>query len=110
MRVRPGKTRSALGGVMVLLVMLLGVVMLGGAGGMGFSTGPFILVWVLFGLGASGVAFYNAFSRKGVPLYEIELGDEEAPSFCPHCGRPVGRDDRFCRNCGTPLDGESRPA
>jgi ribosomal protein S27AE len=105
MRVRPGKTRSAFGGVMALLVMLLGVVMMGSADGIGFSTGPFMLVWVLFGLGAAGVAFYNAFSRKGVPLYEIELDDEETSSFCPHCGRSVSGDDRFCRNCGTSLDG-----
>jgi hypothetical protein len=67
-----------------------------------------MIIWVIVGLVGAGVAFYNAFSREGVPLYEIENDDRERESgaYCPQCGEPVGRNDQFCRNCGAPLNEE----
>lgn len=29
---------------------------------------------------------------------------EKAAGFCPGCGQPVGKSDRFCARCGTTLD------
>lgn len=31
--------------------------------------------------------------------------EDEGASYCPHCGRRVGADDRFCAGCGTSLRG-----
>lgn len=28
---------------------------------------------------------------------------EKAAGFCPHCGRPVSKSDKFCSKCGTTL-------
>lgn len=101
MRVRPGRERSLLAGVMALVVMIAGLVMMGSFGGTGGFPGLFMLLWVLVGLGAAAMSFYNAFSRRGLPLYEVDL--EEEAGFCPQCGRPVGEGDRFCRHCGASL-------
>ena len=51
----------------------------------------------------------DAFSRDGVPLYEIDTDQDEEGTglFRPQCGRSVGQNDRFCRNCGARLDGEA---
>ena len=115
MRIRPGKTRSLIAGILVLVVMVVGLFLLpgrsplGGPSPMGGAITAFRIIWIAFGLIGAGAAFYNAFSREGVALYEIEMdGDEEGPReeggpFCPKCGRPVGRSDKFCRNCGTAL-------
>jgi hypothetical protein len=103
MKIRPGRTRSLIGGIAALMVMIVGLVMMLGTGGMGFVPAPFLLMWVLIGLLGAGVAFYNAFSREGVPLYEVEM-DDEGGRFCPQCGKPVEEDDRFCEHCGTRLD------
>jgi hypothetical protein len=93
-----------LGGVLVLLVMVFGAVMLLSFGGARGMLLPFLLIWVIFGLVAAAAAFYNAFSRRGLPLYEIDL-EEDGTQFCPDCGQPVGRADTFCRNCGRRLAG-----
>jgi hypothetical protein len=106
MKIRPGRGRSLLGGVMALLVMVLGLAMMGGSGGMGGMGGPlgtFMIIWVLFGLGAAGASFYNAFTRQGLPLYEIDMDHAAEPSFCPRCGKPVGAEDQFCRHCSARL-------
>ena len=103
MRIRPGRGRSMLAGVLVLLVMVFGAVMLLGFGGPRGMMLPFLLIWVIFGLVAAAAAFYNAFSRRGLPLYEIDVERDEGTRFCPDCGRPVGRGDTFCRNCGRQL-------
>jgi ribosomal protein S27AE len=114
MKIRPGKTRSLVAGILMLVVMIVGLFMLPGSGalGPGFPMGgaitAFRIAWVAFGLIGAGASFYNAFSQKGMPLYEIDLeGDEgqvgqEGP-YCPKCGQPVGRADKFCRNCGAAL-------
>lgn len=109
MNIRPGRGRSLIGGVAALLVTLVGAVMMSSfntfqmGAGMGFI-GIFRIVWIVFGLVAAGASFYNAFSDRGLPLYEVEVDngprDEE---FCPQCGKPVGSDDRFCRHCAAPL-------
>ena len=98
MKVRPGRERSLLTGVMALVAMAVGLVMMGGLSG---RLGWFALLWVLIGLGGAAMSFYTAFSRRGLPLYEVDL--EEETGFCPQCGRPVGEGDRYCRHCGTPL-------
>jgi hypothetical protein len=102
MRIRPGRGRSLLAGVLVLLVMVFGVVMLFSFGGLRGMMLPFLLIWVIFGLVAAAAAFYNALSRRGLPLYEVDMEDD-GTQFCPDCGRPVGRQDTFCRTCGKRL-------
>jgi hypothetical protein len=99
----------------MLVVMIVGLLMMPGRGmlpglsPMGGTFGIFRIVWIAFGLIGAGAAFYNAFSKNGMPLYEIEMEDEgEALQtgggpFCPKCGKPVGKSDKFCRNCGTAL-------
>ncbi len=120
MRIRPGRTRSLIGGVVALIVTAIGLVIMpsagmpGGMGGMPGASDPFAIfriAWVAIGLIGAGVSFYNAFSSKGVSLYEIDPRDDlhrsnpDEGSFCPKCGKPIGKDDRFCRNCGTYLRG-----
>lgn len=109
MRIRPGRTRSVFVGILVLLVTLFGLTMMGRASGMpGPGMGPFVIMWVIFGLAGSAMAFYNAFSEKGLPLYEVDVGRRQegdgSSAFCPQCGRSVAADDQFCRRCGAPLD------
>ena len=95
-------------GVVALLVMVVGVVMMLSFGGSfgGFSNFllPFLLIWVLIGLVGAAVSFYNAFSRRGLPLYEVDVDAEREGAYCPHCGKPVGGEDEFCRHCGRRLD------
>jgi hypothetical protein len=91
-----------LAGVLVLLVMVFGAVMLLSFGGPRGLMLPFLLIWVIFGLVAAAAAFYNALSPRGLPLYEVDLEDDER-QFCPDCGQPVSRADTFCRNCGRRL-------
>jgi ribosomal protein S27AE len=112
MKIRPGRTRSLIGGIAALLVMIVGLVMMSSSGGVGGFLAPFMILWVIIGLAGATVSFYNAFSREGVPLYEIDLeADREGNArFCPQCGRPVERDARFCKYCGAPLGSESERA
>lgn len=102
MRVRPGRTRSILVGIMALVVMGVGLWMLSSFGGFGGPPWPFVVLWVLVGLVGAAAAFYNAFSRRGLPLYEVDV-EADAEEFCPQCGAPVDPDDQFCRRCGAPL-------
>lgn len=102
MRIRPGRIRSLIGGIAALMVMIVGLVMMSSTGGMGFVPTPFIVLWIIIGVLGAGVSFYNAFSRRGVPLYEVDMDGEEG-RFCPQCGKPVEEDDRFCEHCGTRL-------
>lgn len=115
MKIRPGRARSLITGILMLVVMVVGLFLmpgrsiLGPGSPMGGALTAFRIVWIAFGLIGAGAAFYNAFSQKGVALYEIEMdGEEEQPRqeggpFCPKCGRPVAKSDKFCRNCGTAL-------
>lgn len=108
MRIRPGRERSLVAGVVALLVMVVGVGIMFSFGGSfgGFSNFllPFLLIWVLIGLVGAAASFYNAFSRRGLPLYEVDMHEEREGAYCPHCGQPVGREDQFCRHCGRRLD------
>lgn len=75
---------------------------------MGGAITAFRIAWVALGLFGAGASFYNAFSQKGMPLYEVDLEGNEGQTgregpFCPKCGQPVGRADKFCRNCGAAL-------
>jgi ribosomal protein S27AE len=117
MRIRPGRTRSILAGILALAVTVGGVVMLtsfggfGGPGGLGSASGlggpptAFVVLWVIIGLAGAGAAFYNAFSRRGLPLYEVDVDREgrEGGEYCPRCGKAVASEDEFCRNCGASL-------
>lgn len=104
MKIRPGRTRSLLGGLAALLVTIIGAVMLSGFARVGGPIGIFLVVWVIFGLLAAAASFYNAFSERGLPLYEIDTEEEERDRvFCPQCGRPVGKNDAYCRHCGARL-------
>ena len=93
---------------MMLVVTIVGLVMISRFGGpTGGMFGPFLIIWVVIGLVGAAMAFYNAFSEKGLPLYEVDVeeGEEDSGAFCPQCGEPVGEDDQFCRHCGAPLNG-----
>ena len=109
MRVRPGRTRSLFVGAAMLLVVIVGVVMMTRFGGpFGGAFGPFLIIWFVIGLAGAGMAFYNALSEGGLPIYEVDLDEQEegrhrGASFCPQCGQPVGEDDQFCRHCGASL-------
>lgn len=115
MKIRPGRKRSLVTGILVLVITAFGLVTMSGASGMGFPRmgGTFALfkiIWLVFGLVAAGVSFYNAFSKEGMTLYEIEPDREsqygnqaDDGNYCPQCGKPVSEDDRFCRNCGAQL-------
>ena len=105
MRIRPGRTRSILAGLMALVVMVVGLWMLtsfGGFGGLGGPPFPFLALWVIIGLGGAAAAFYNAFSRRGLSLYEVDL-DDKPEGYCPQCGKSLGSEDQFCRHCGASL-------
>ena len=114
MRIRPGRTRSLLAGIVMLLVMVVGLVMMSRFGGpTGGVFGPFIIIWVVIGLAGAAMAFYNALSEEGLPLYEVDVEEEEgedswrqdeAGPYCPQCGRSVGEGDQFCRHCGASLN------
>jgi hypothetical protein len=116
MKIRPGRTRSLITGVMALVVTFLGAVMLSAAPDGIF--GIFRLVWILFGLIAAGAAFYNAFSKEGISLYEIESRQDrserrdparpdfepgDVARFCPNCGKPASERASFCKYCGESL-------
>ncbi len=117
MKIRPGRERSLFGGIAILVVMIVGLVMMSSFGSMaggvpgaiGGTPGPaggvpgaFVLLWVLLGLAGAGTSFYNAFSSRGLPLYEVEMTQDAR--FCPHCGKPIGKADKFCRYCGASFD------
>jgi hypothetical protein len=112
MRIRPGRTRSLFVGILMVLVTVVGLVMMSRFGGLtGGMFGPFIIIWVVIGLAGAAMAFYNALSREGLPLYEVDVEEDEedqtgqnGAGFCPQCGRSVGEEDRFCRRCGASLD------
>lgn len=122
MRIRPGRVRSLMAGIAILIVTIAGLLLMPGPTfgdgfpGVGPGIGLFRILWLVVGLVAAGMAFYNAFSGKGLPLYEIEVEREQrtngdqgtgAPSekhaYCPNCGNEVGSEDRFCRHCGRQL-------
>ncbi len=100
MRIRPGRERSLFGGIAALWIMIVGLAMMSSFGSMaGGVPGAFTLLWVLFGLAGAAMSFYNALSSRGLPLYEVELAQDAR--FCPQCGKPIGKSDKFCRYCGT---------
>lgn len=103
MRIRPGRIRSILAGVMALVVMLIGLWMMTSFGGFGGPPLPFLALWVIICLGGAAAAFYNALSRRGLPLYELDV-DGNTEGFCPQCGKAVGSEDPFCRHCGALLE------
>ena len=111
MRIRLGKTQSLIVGAMMLVVTGIGLYLmptsrlLAGMQEMRNALGIFRILWITIGLIGAGAAFYNAFSRRGMPLYEIETESNAASagSFCPRCGKPVDRQAKFCRNCGSYL-------
>jgi len=103
MKIRPGRTRSLIGGIAALLVMVVGLVMMSSFGGLGIIPTPFVALWIILGLLGAALSFYNAISRQGLPLYEVNMEDE-GERFCPQCGKPVQAEDQFCRHCGVRLD------
>lgn len=102
MRIRPGRTRSLVGGILGLAITFVGLWMLSRFGGVGGPPWPFMVLWVIVGLGGAAVSFYNAFSKRGLPLYEVDT-EADRGTFCPRCGKPIGREDTFCRHCGASL-------
>jgi len=106
MRIRPGRTRSLVAGIMLLVAIGLGLAMMSQCGSMGGLFDLFQPIWVIVALAGAGLAFYNAFSRRGVPLYEIDMSNKEQGAFCPQCGRPAGTNARFCQYCGASLRDE----
>lgn len=93
---------------MMVLVTIIGLVMMTRYGGLGGGPfGPFVIIWVVIGLAGAAMAFYNALSEEGLPLYEVDVEndeeDQEGGSFCPRCGERVAENDQFCRHCGERL-------
>jgi hypothetical protein len=92
---------------MAIVVMIVGLVMMtsfGQAGPrLGSLLGPFKIAWVAITLLGAGLAFYNAFSDRGISLYEVDADGEGQVGFCPQCGKAVGEHDRFCRHCSATL-------
>jgi hypothetical protein len=104
MRIRPGRERSLITGILALVITIAGLIIMSGAPG-GF--GPFLIIWIMFGIVAAAVSFYNAFSRRGLSLYDIEKEDREYDDearYCPNCGKPAGEKASFCKFCGERLD------
>jgi hypothetical protein len=106
MKIRPGRTRSIIGGVAAVMVTVVGLIMMSSTGGLGGPMGIFMILWVIIGLVAAGASFYNGFSDRGLPLYEVETGEREGAEFCPQCGRSVVEVDKYCRHCGFQLGEE----
>jgi ribosomal protein L32 len=106
MKIRQGRQRSLIGGILFLVVCIGGVVMMSRSG-MSHMVWPFMVLWIIIGLVGAGAEFYNAFSRQGLTLYEVDMDAEaEATHFCPQCGEPIEENARFCKYCGTPLGRE----
>jgi ribosomal protein S27AE len=91
--------RSLVGGVLGLAITFVGLWMLSRFGSFGAPPWPFMVVWAIVGLGGAAAAFYNAFSKRGLPLYEVDT-DADTAEFCSRCGQPNGPQDQFCRHCG----------
>lgn len=73
---RPSKAGSALGGVMGLIFVLIGLFVV-------IPTfGPFGIVWTLFACVISGVNFYQAFG-KGYMGPEIHIEEEDGEKDMP---------------------------
>jgi len=71
--------------------------------------GRSLLPWILGGLGlglllAAAVLFWgfdsgNPLADRFTALFSGRGGDS-AGGYCPQCGSPRGKEDRFCRQCG----------
>lgn len=71
--------------------------------------GRSLLPWILGGLGlglllAAAVLFWgfdsgNPLADRFTALFSGRRGDS-AGGYCPQCGSPRGKEDRFCRQCG----------
>ncbi len=96
MRIRPGRVHSLITGIVVLIVTIAGLFVI--PTGLGW----FRVIWAVIGLVSAGLAFFNAFSRRGLPIYEVDAREPE--TYCPECGTAVGEGDRFCRQCGESLN------
>lgn len=110
MKVKPGRERSLYGGVLALVVTLVGTYILLRVGDMGTlektlggPTGMFAVIWLLFGLGTAGAAFYNAYFRRVMAPSEVEA-QGAPPVYCPRCGRPVAAEDAYCGHCTARLN------
>jgi predicted amidophosphoribosyltransferase len=59
-------------------------------------------------MAASGSLGGNGRNKQKDELEEIIASrkrsrQESSAGFCPHCGRPVSKSDKFCSRCGTAL-------
>jgi hypothetical protein len=44
------------------------------------------------------IASRRAASNRPAP-HHTKAGERKTPRFCPDCGNPTGKDDRFCGKC-----------
>lgn len=76
-RVRPGRGQSAVGAVVGVVFVLLGVFMVIPA------FGPFGVFWTLIATVITAVNLLNAFSQRGVASCRIEIDEADAPEEEP---------------------------
>ncbi len=113
MRGQPGKIRSLIAGIAILIVAIVGAFLIGGpsfADGMPGSGTTINIVrtaLIAVGLIGAGLAFYNAFKHKNAMSRAVDNNTYSIGSqtghVCPNCGNAIGESDRFCRSCGTYL-------
>ena len=79
-RVRPGRTQSLVGGIMGIVMLMVGLGLFSGLGGpFGFPR-VFALAWMAVCVVITAISFYNAFSARGIAVYEVETDQPAAPT------------------------------
>jgi hypothetical protein len=86
LRIKPGREASILAAVLAFAMGIFGIVVLAPAFASGPSFGPpgsaasgFVTIWIIAAFGIAAFYAYNAFSKRGASLIDIDT--TEAPSW-----------------------------